>query len=628
MKRFITAAGAMAALLAGMSVSWAEDKAGEANQELDNVVVSATMTEKTLEDVPGSVDVITSRQIEQLNARTVAEALEQAAGLIVSTSSGRGKTPNIRGMKSNHVLILMDGRRLASGFGDLVDLASIPTLMVERIEVVRGPSSSLYGSDALGGVVNIITKKPVKTWKVKASGQYGINIDGDGGEYIGGAYGNGFVDRFSLIAGGEWRGKDKWDRITDDEFDDGDRLKKGSAAARFALDLPLGQVVTGGFEYNKGNSEGYRFMEGLKRNRDADDERLNYYLQYDAKIKDVYQVMLRLNRSEYTSDVAMDPTAGASEEGKKENYLNQAEGRFSGLFFKRHLVTVGVEFREEGRRDSSSSKMDVDNLGFLLQDEYQILEPLYLVAGVRFDDHSKFGSQWTPRVSLIYDITDHLRVKGGYGRGFRAPNLTELFVATWKQRGKKIYEPNSALDPEKSDSYEIGVEGEYGKFRGGLTFFRNEMKDMIEPVYTRSEGTGNNKKDYYRYRNISSARTQGIELESGIALPYGFSLTGNFAWMDTRNKDTGKDLEGQPDYKGDLKVGYDHPGSNIHANVRMSYIGRRYYEAGDEGGYALFNCYVSKGINRYLKVFAGIDNMFDKSEAEPTFFYTGITVSL
>jgi outer membrane receptor for ferrienterochelin and colicins len=113
---------------------------------------------------------------------------------------------------------------------------------------------------------------------------------------------------------------------------------------------------------------------------------------------------------------------------------------------------------------------------------------------------------------------------------------------------------------------------------------------------------------------------QGIEMESGLTMPLGFSLTGNLTWLDTENKDTGKDLEGQPDYKGDMKLGYDYPGLKLHANIRASYFGKTYYEAGDKGGYPLYHCYLSKGIAKDLKIFAGANNIFNNVHQDPTGF--------
>ena len=234
---------------------------------------------------------------------------------------------------------------------------------------------------------------------------------------------------------------------------------------------------------------------------------------------------------------------------------------------------------------------------------------------------------------MIYSIFNNLRLKGSYGCGFRAPTISELFVTSYRKRGKWVYEPNSDLDPEKSESYEVGIEGEYKKFWGRITAFRNEIEDLIEAVYYESTGTGNQRKDYYKYQNISEATMEGLELECGFKLPLGFSISGNLTYLETEDKETGKDLEGQPDYKGYLKLGYSHLEFGLRANVRMDYIGERYYASGTENGYTLYNCYLSKELFQHYTLFAGVNNIFNKKVemdnvvyVEPTFFYTGITI--
>jgi outer membrane receptor for ferrienterochelin and colicins len=230
------------------------------------------MTEKTIGGVPGSVEVITAEELAEMNADSVADALETATGLVVTTESGRVSAPDIRGTKSKHALILIDGRRLAAGFGELVDINQIPVLMVERIEIVRGPSSSLYGSDAIGGVVNIITRKPPKEGKVGARVQYGRDRNEEGTEYIGSVLAGDTFERLGVIAAGELRKKDGWDLVVNEQ-DDGDKEGEKSGIGRFALGFTDDHVLSGGFEFNEMSRQGLRYLENMTRDRDADDKR-------------------------------------------------------------------------------------------------------------------------------------------------------------------------------------------------------------------------------------------------------------------------------------------------------------------------------------------------------------------
>ena len=628
------------ALVAGLAVInggpvWAQPE--EAPPKLDEMVVTATGSAKNTLDAPGAVEVITAREIQDLNALTVDQALETAVGLTISKASGRVKVPAIRGARSKHTLVLLDGRRLAFGFNDKVDLRQIPTVMVERIEVVRGPASALYGSDALGGVVNIITKKAPEKWAGMATAQYGVNRGGEAGEYVGGGFAGGPVtDRFRFLLSGELRHKDGWDesgKLPDDGFEE----EPGFLAGRAVFDLTDSQTLTAGLEYMENTYIGDQFYEKQAREREGDEERRGYFLRYDARVRDTDQLLVRINRSEYEHELGFTPFA-ASGERITEQTTTQAEARYSGLFLDSHLITFGAEYRRDALDDlltGTRTNKDVDNISVLVQDEIQLLDPLYVLLGIRYDNHSAFGGQWSPRGSVIYSLTDHLRLKGSVGQGFRAPSLTELYVTSLRKRGKEVFEANPDLKAEKSTNWELGIEGEHGRFRAGVTGFYNEVEDLVETVFQRTEGAGKNKRDIYLYRNIAEATVKGIEAGAGVRLPLGFSLDGNLTWQDVENKAGGGGIGGMPEYKGFLKLGYALPDERLRANLRMSYIGNLTYADGDSDSYPLFGAFLAGGLNEYFEIFAGVDNIFDKRierndvvQIEPATFYFGVTAKL
>jgi len=611
--------------------------AAEETPRRDEVVVTATMSEKRVADAPGSVEVITAQEMLDMNALTVAEALESAAGLAVSRESGRVQVPAIRGARGKHTLVLLDGRRLAPGFNDLVDLRQIPTVMVERIEIVRGPASALYGSDALGGVVNIITKRLPAALTGQIGGQYGLNRDGKAREYVGGGLVGGplLTDRGRFLVAGELREKNGWDKsgsLPDDGFEEKPRF----VAGRFAYDITDAQTLSGGAEYMENTYTGAQLYENVARERIGDEHRSGYYLQYDARPEDFQHLVLRLNRSEYRHDLDFHPYA-ISGDRRTEQVVNQGEARYTGLFLERHLLTLGGEWRREelDDRQAESGRTDehVTNLSLFLQDEYQIVDPLLLVLALRYDHHSEFGRQWTPRVSLVYNLTDTLRLKAAYGRGFRAPSLTELFVTSLRRRGRDIYEANPDLKAEKSNTYEVGMEADFQKGYAGLTAFRSEVDNLIESVFERVEGSGSGARSYYVYRNIAEATLQGLEAQAGWRLPLGFSLDGHFTWLDVENKSAAEDIGGQPKYKAFVKLGYALPEWRLRANLRMNYTGRLTYADGDRKSYALYGLFVAKEVGRHTELFAGVDNLFDKRverdnvvQIEPTTFYAGLSL--
>ena len=604
-----------------------------ADQGMDKMVVTATMTEKRIADAPGSIEVITAEDIADRNALTVAEALESAAGLVVGNESGRVKVPSIRGARAKHTLVLLDGRRLAFGFNDMVDLRQIPTTMVERIEIVRGPASSLYGSDAIGGVVNIITKKASSDLTAKLSGQYGRQVDGDNDRFTVGGYlsgGSGPVRSLLALEAGHENGWDRNGLAPDDGFSQ----EPAFVAGRLAWDLSETQSLTAGAEYMQNTYDGAQTYEGLTRTRTADEERKGYFLQYDGTFDDIHNIMVRLNRSEFENELGFSPYA-ASGQRDTEQYANQLEARYSGLFAGNHLLTVGGEIRREGLDDTQNSlrtDKHVDNYSLFLQDEFQILDPLTLTLSLRYDSHSEFGDHWSPRASLVYAVLEGLRLKGSFGQGFRAPSLSELYVTSLRQKGKQVYEANEDLKEEESTSYELGVEGEYGDMYGGLTVFRTDVDNMIESVFDRSVGSGQNKKDYYIFRNIAEATLQGVEVQAGARLPLGFSFDANAIWLDVDTK-SGQDVGGQPEFKAFAKLGYALPEHRLRANIHATFIDQMTYAEGGKESYTICGVYLAKGLNDNLEVFTGADNIFgtrlnrnDVEQIEPATVYAGLTM--
>ena len=608
-------------------------EAAQRSVEMEEIVVTPTMTEKKVQKAPGSLEVFTRQDIKEMNAQSVAEVLEEATSIQLTRHCGRQIRPSIRGTGSKHALVLIDGRRISAGYKGYVDIGQIPVDLIERIEVTRGPSCALYGSDAISGVVNVITRKPPRETEAGVTVQYAGDKHGEGEEPLGRAYLGHSSGSWGMFLAGSCRTKEKWDQSGGDT-DDGDKEEEGNIGGRFSFDFNEQHSLLGGFEFNDRELEGARHFYKRKRTRSSEEQRHSYFLEYNAEASSRSNLMLRYNHSEHENDISMSPYVDLTSAEDAQRCLDQVQGRYSGRFWDKHLFTMGSEFWTENLEDKTGRDETVDNLGIYLQDEYRIIDPLYLVAGLRYDEHSDFGSEWTPRTSLVYSLLQNLRIKGSYGTGFRAPSLSNLFVTSYRKRGKWIYQPNPDLGAEESESYELGIEGEYKRLQAKITAFRTEVEDLIEPVKYKSTGQGKKKKDYYRYENIAEATLQGVELEYGLGLPLGFSFSGNWTYLDTEDEETGGDIEGRPDYKGLLKLGYQHEKFGFRCNIRMNYTGERYYSDGTEGDYTVFNAHMSQKITNNLEIFANMENMFNTSvessscggTMEPTTVYAGLTV--
>lgn len=601
--------------------AWCEDSTAEVPQ----MVVTATMTEKEIEKAPGSLEVITSEEIMEMGADTVSQALQEATGLVIETESGRVQTPDIRGTGVKHTLVLIDGRRLSAGFNDLVDLNHIPVEMIDRIEVVRGAGSALYGSDAMGGVVNIITRKPTERLSAGVSYKYGQDTYRDAESNRFGGFAGNTIGNAGFFASGSFEDRNGYDHDGISP-DDGDELKNGAAQGRFEYSFNESNSLSAGFEYSNDDREGMRDFQGEDRLRDAEDERLNYYLRYDGQPGAGNALMLRLAHSDYENNIDMTP-APAEPFNTLEHELNEASAQFSSAFFKNHLITSGIDFREETRTEKTVRKDDDDNIGIYLQDEIQITAPLYIVLSARYDRHSEFGSNLAPRTSLVYSVIDNLRLKASWGKGFRAPALSELFSTSYRKRGKEVYEPNPDLEAEESESYDFGIEGEYKAFSGSVTLFQNEIDNLINAVYYKSEGSGKKKVDYYRYQNIDEATTRGVEADIALRLPAGFSLSGSLTYVDDKDNETTEYL------KSNLKLGQSYPEFGFRWNIRANYKGNmKDAEGNDLSDYTTYHCYLSKDLADMFRIFAGADNLFNKKSSDhmitPATYYCGVSFEI
>ncbi len=596
-------------------------------------VVTATMSEKTLEEAPGSIQVITALEIQEMGATSVAQVLAQALGLMVSEASGRAKAVNIRGTGAKRSLVLIDGRRLAAGYKDFTSTDQIPVTMIQRIEILRGPSGAIYGSDAVGGVVNIITKKAPQNTSGGVTTRYKSHLDKDSDDGMGSVWMGSTLGKTSFILSGATQHIGGWN--DDGETpDDGDDKDLNSAAGRVSHALTDASSLSAGFEYFDLERQGERYYEGQSRERNAEDQRFNYFLQYDNQITQDGNLLVRAYRSEHENKMQFSPTATVTSEEDAERWLNQVEARYTGPIMGTHLLSVGAEFRQEGREDSTGADDDLNNTSIFVQDEFEMFSGLYLTAGLRYDNHSEFGSQFSPKASLVYGILESLRLKASIGKGFRAPSLSELFVTSYRNKAKYVYSPNPDLEPEESLSYEIGLEGEKGHFSGGITAFRIDIDNMIDAQFIRTEGSGGNKIAYYQYRNITEARTQGIEARADVKLPWHLSSGVGITWLDTENKETGEELEGSPDIKGIFRLGYYHPDYKFRAATRINYIGDQHVSnAEDKNGYVTVNLYCAKDFSNRIQVFAGIDNLFNEKKAydgetyiEPASAYAGCSL--
>jgi outer membrane receptor for ferrienterochelin and colicins len=606
--------------------------------ETGEVVVTATLSETPVSQIPAAIEVISKEEITEIGAKTFADVLTEVQSVSLEPASGRQSVARMRGLGSRHALVLLDGMRLTAGFQDVVDLSEIPVGMIERVEVVRGSGSALYGSDAVAGVINIITRKPSEDFHAGLTLRGGESSRADAATIVTDGWLSGKSGKFGYVASGTWNNKDRYDRDDSDLMSDGDDRIVGAAHTALSYDLSPSVKLFLGFNYADTELQGYRTQTSGDFERQVDTERIAAYAGLDAATGQESSLHVRAWHSSYDWESNMIPIAGGTASTSAlEQTSHQAEARWTGKIAGIHRVTAGVEYRQEDRTDGDLQH-EADNFGTFIQDEVQIDDRAGLVLGARYDNHSDFGSATSPKVALWYRLSDMLRLRASYGEGFRAPTLYELYTGSLYTKKKIVY-ANADLDAERSRSYEVGADLAWKGFSFGVTAFRNDMRDMIHEVFVGYVKEGKNNIPAYELQNISEAMTRGIELTASLKLPYGFTVSDELSFIDTEDGSTGEDLFYVPDVSNTFKLAYGSSQSGFRGNIRVVTVGKQWIEGGERAdGYTLVNVYASRQVSDVAGLFLGVDNIFDVepdvygniggSGSTGTYLYGGVTFNL
>jgi outer membrane cobalamin receptor len=552
--------------------------------ELEKMVVTATKTEHTLGDVPVAAEVITKEEIKAKNIKTVQDALKYISGIKVDKYCGgwgdKGKV-QIQGLSADYTLILIDGQKDHGGHGEGVDLQSIPIEMIERIEIVKGPASALWGSDAMGGVINIITRSAPEKPTFTASTSFGTR-NTQVHEASGGLKKAGFGTFLNYTRRESDGLKDEFDEYDEDIF-------QGTFQYEFT---PQSKLSIKPY-YSKHEME----------YEDRTQERTSLNALWEWSPDEVSKLSLRgswFKYEHYTGDRKSD--------WDDDNY--EVEVNYSRLILDRHTMTAGYHYQGEDVDDKGKG-YDADQTlnSFFLQDEIDF-SPFILVLGLRVDDHDEWGTETNPKASLLYRVTEDLKLRASVGRAFRAPDLVKLY-SSWRM-GPYMVQPNPDLDPETSIGYQLGTEYEFSeRLLGKVSLFRNEVEDMISYRVARR---GRPPWDMY-WENIDEATTQGIEVNLVARLIDNLTTKLAYTFLDTEDEETGKELIERARHKVDLEFEFKVPRFGLNLNLAGQYMGRRYEDEENTerlGGYTICDFAMTKDITNYVEVFARVDNIFGK----------------
>ncbi|WP_337247184.1 TonB-dependent receptor domain-containing protein [Photobacterium halotolerans] len=555
-----------------------------ANKEV--MVVTASQTEHPELTAPASVSSITREELDNLVVNDVAEAIKKLPGININpgTSYGRNEI-KIRGLGADYTLLLINGRRinsrdgLLSAYGNDFDLSSIPMSAVERIEVIRGPMSSLYGADALGGVVNVILRKPTEETQGSVGYQFDGITEGSGGDtnklnaYVSGALipdtllGNLIVEKSDRDA---WR-TDKSVNPDTDVLEERDELNlysnlKWLVNEQQDIDLDL--------IYSKDDRDADWNNWGTAANNVQEMERYNialthygYWANFDSRLR------YNLDMSELRDDSELNGAVGNIDQTN-----NTVDGQLSG-YLGDHLLTGGAEYRDTKLKNNLTLNTDSVNYSqaaVYLQDEFS-LGNLALTLSGRYDDHEVYGGEFSPRAYAVYKISDSWVVKGGVGKAFKAPSLNQYSdsYSVLACRGACSVVGNPDLKAETSLSYELGTSYEADRWGAGLTLFQNDIDDMIQAENWDRVSTE------LSYFNVAEAEVKGVETMAWVDITDTVSLSANYMYTSAEDKDTKKDLILSPNHTANVQLDWQAL-ENLYAYTSYQYTGSQYVRSGQK----------------------------------------------
>ena len=665
-----------------------------ANSSLEEVMVTtATKTEKNIEGVSASVIVITEEEIQKTGASTLDKILEKVPS--INAQYGRFPHPSasskasisLRGMGANGTLILVDGKRLSGETESPYEMTRITASMIERIEIVKGSMSTLYGSDAIGGVINIITKKidkNVSTLDLK----YGSNGDGDAVNKNVNFTNRGSVDKlrykintsiddttpykvnksYTQQAINPSSGADLNGNSLDNISGNYDVTYKDEATVKTIgtrLEYDFSDNFTAGLDlsYFTEDREGQYLgnasatVGGLITNTPVNSEDKNRRIDISSDFKYLINDDLSMNtkvyRSYYKKRNYTDPLTfdGATNTKFSANVtIDTLESDLTYILNDSNIITTGLEYRKE-TRDSGAINPDASSSEFItkvvnykslfIQDEIEISDTLNAIVGTRYDNISNADNKITLQAGLVKEIAEDTSIRANYAQGYRTPDIAELYVVSMYYKGAKRYgsevintikTESYDLKPEQSQTFELSLSNKYENLSSVFTIFNNKVKDKIDLV---SYNDSSSSTKYYTSENIDQVDIKGAEVSFDYDLNKDIDLGLNATYLKTEDESTGKELTYTPDISASFSVNYKIT-NDLNTNLMLRYIGEQYSNSTNTeqtNNYTLVDLGAQYQINKNIEYYLGVDNIFNKEVDEEigtnvgSYYFTGLRIT-
>ncbi len=598
------------AILLAFGLAWGEESVYMG--DLGVIVITPTRGPRMVKDLPTNVSVITREEIAESGAQNVGEVLKNSLGVKIRRYGTLGASSEIalRCCSAYQTLVMVDGRSVNSIADGLADLSQFSIDNIERIEVVRGPASALYGANALGGVVNIITRE-AKEEKVIADVNFGLGSFGTQISRLNFATRDANIKAYFTMSNNTsdgWRKNSAYDNH--------------NFTGRLAYDAgKIGKFeLRGGYHRGKLGLPGvnYKIIDWITGEKIIFDERYASAPNHNQEDEKEYAVLEYSNGGEnsklllrvYGSDDEkrdQNPDPDWPTDDFYENITRGVEVQLDTLY----RITLGMDVHQDKyrQRNEINSQTIISektlNESVFLQETLS-LKPVTAILGARYDHHSAYGGQMNPSLSLIYQPREYLKISFNLARGFRAPTFCDLYWPDYLG-----YLGNPDLKPEKAWAYDLGFEHQLGNLLlSRLTLFRTNIEDLIEWAMDPSF--------IWMPSNVAKAYSQGVEVEFIHQIMPGLSQNINYTYLHSAGRKEGEDKYEIAPYKPHNRVNYRINYTNnfgLNISLMTEYISEQWSARGETGDklpdYFLLNTRIAQRI-RNLEAYISLDNILDK----------------
>jgi len=591
------------------TVAWQTPIFAQEVTTLDEIVVTASGFEQTVKEAPASVTVVTAEELAKGSFTNLADALREVQGVSV-TGTANESDIFIRGLPGQYTLILVDGKRQTTrdsrtnGDSGYEQSFIPPIAAIDRIEIVRGPMSSLYGSDAMGGVINVITKPVADAW----SGS--VTVEGTFQDT------RGFENsqQQSFYASGplmqDKLGLQVWGRKFDQDASSIDGGPNGSDD--FDLTGRLSWMIDPNndlfLEAGRTQITSEEYGDQSYRNHDRDHWSLTHKGHYGLAETETSFQQERGERTSYDRDG--DDFVENLRSPEVENSVLDSKATLPADFYGEHRLTFGAQYIRTEVTDQNpgeqaqlpdderyDEKFGLDQWAVFVEDEWRLREDFALTLGVRYNDHEIYGSHITPRIYGVWNATDALTVKGGISTGFRAPDIRTItpgYAYTTGGGGCASNSPpscgvilgNPDLEPEETTNLELGTIYEGQGYSFGATIFRTKFKNKLQqintgnpwldgPQYTDSNG---NLAYYNIFQNfnVDEAVVQGLELTGSWDMTDVIAMRASYTYTDSEQRSgdfEGFPLARTPEHMASLRFDWQTPVDGLDSWISVNYHG-------------------------------------------------------